>query len=303
MERIVVSGASGLVGPALVKKLDEKYSVVLLRRKLSPNITANTSREVLWNPPYTGDWIKRVDGAHAVINLSGEPIAGKRWSKAQKDILRKSRLDTTRAIVEAITQAKIKPKVLINASAIGFYGPRDEARLDEASPSGSGFLSSVCREWEEMARRVETMGVRVVLLRTGIILAKEGGALQKMLPPFKMCAGGPLGSGRQYFSWIHLDDEVGAILKCLEDPNLKGPVNLTAPNPVTNAEFTKTLGKLLRKPCSLPAPGFALKLILGEMADMLLTGQNVHPKKLQDAGFVFKYEALESALTDLLKGA
>lgn len=301
MERVVISGASGLVGTPLVKELDKKYALVILRRKLPPDITADTGRELIWNPPYPGDWAKRVDGAYAVVNLSGEPIAARRWSAVQKKKLRASRLDTVKALVDAIAQAKVRPKVFVSASAVGYYGPRDDARLDEVSPQGSGFLASLCAEWERAALAAETLGVRVVLLRTGIVLARQGGALAKMIPPFQFFLGGRLGSGRQYFSWIHLEDEVAAILKCVEDPSLRGPVNLTAPSAVTNAEFAKKLGLFLRKPASMPAPGFALKMLLGEMSQMLLTGQNVYPKKLLEAGFDFKYGSLEPALETLLK--
>lgn len=300
MEKIVLCGASGLIGTPLIKKLDEKYQLVLLRRKLPANMTANDAREVLWNPPYSGDWTKRLEGAAAVINLSGDGIAESRWTAAKKRVMRDSRLNTVKALVDAISKAKNKPKCLISASALGLYGPQDSSRLDESAGAGSGFLAELCREWENAAKSVESMGVRLVLLRTGIVLAKEGGALQKMKAPFTMYIGGPLGSGKQFMSWIHLDDEVNAIIKCLEDSSIRGPVNLTAPNAVSNKEFSQALARQLKRPCGLPVPGLALKLLAGEMAEMLLTGQNVYPKRLLDAGFKFKYETLEPALQDLL---
>ncbi len=299
--KIVVCGMSGLIGRPLTTALLQKHELVVLRRKLAPAKSAYSGREVLWNPPYLSDnWTKEINGASAVINLSGEPIAGKHWTADQKKELRNSRIHTTRAILAAIAQARVKPKILINASAIGFYGPRDSTPVDETTGGGSGFLAELCREWETEALKAKEMGVRTALLRTGIVLAKEGGALAKILPIFKLGAGGPLGSGKQFMSWIHIEDEVGAVVKILEDPSIEGPVNLTAPQPVTMAQFALALGKAVKRPARLPVPGFVLKLLLGEMSEMLLTGQNVYPKKLTKAGFKFKYPSLEPALMELL---
>ena len=298
--KIVACGVSGLIGKQLTGALVQKYELVSLRRKLNPTKSGYSGLEILWNPPYLSDnWVKEIDGAFAVINLSGESITGKRWTSKQKKALRDSRIGTTRAIVTAIAQAKVKPKALINASAIGIYGPRDNTPLNEAAVSGSGFLADLCREWEAEALKAKGLGVRVVLLRTGIVLAGEGGALAKMLRPFKIGLGGPLGSGKQFMSWIHVEDEVAAILKVLEDPSIEGPVNLTAPEPVTMGEFAKTLGGLVERPAIFAVPGIVLKLLLGEMSEMLLTGQKVVPEVLLRKGFQFKYPLFDSALKDL----
>lgn len=302
--KIVACGASGLIGRPLCAALLEKgCELVRLVRRKGPAIAGACEREVWWWPPTLGDWVKEVNGAHAIINLSGEPIAGKRWTGSQKKELHASRLHATRAIVEAISQVKNKPKVLLNASAVGFYGPRDASVLDESAEGGSDFLSELCREWEKEARKAEAFGVRTVNLRTGIVLSPEGGALAKMLPPFRAFIGGPLGNGRQLFSWVHIDDEVGAILKAMEDPALRGPVNVTAPHAVPMKEFAQTLGRVLGRPSAFPVPGFALKLLLGEMSTLLLNGQNVYPRKLVEAGFSFRYPILEAALRALLHKA
>lgn len=287
--KIIGTGLSGLVGKPLCEALKSRYDVMKLSR-IWDNGKINPS-----------NWDAELNGAEAVINLSGENIAGKRWTAKQKEELRNSRIQTTRELVKAIAQAHPKPKVFLSGSAIGYYGARDEARVGEASAKGSGFLPDLCEEWEREALKASAYGVRVVLLRTGIVLAKNGGALAKMSPPFKMFIGGPLGSGKQFMSWIHIDDEVNAIIKCLEDERLKGPVNLTAPNAVSNKEFSKILAKTLHRPCLAPVPPIALKLLLGEMSEMLLTGQNVYPQALIDAGYQFKYPELATALADLLK--
>lgn len=298
--KIVACGMSGLIGSVVLERLGPTNEIVVLKRRVSRPVHSKGIRSVVWEPPKIGDWAREVDGAQAVINLSGESIAGKRWTPAQKKELRESRLSTTKALVDAMVLAKTKPTVFLNASAIGFYGPRDEGILSETSPAGAGFLAELCREWENEALRASALGIRTVLLRTGIVLAKNGGALSKMVPPFKLFIGGALGSGRQVMSWIHLEDEVGGILKCLQDNRVNGPVNLTAPNPVNMKEFAGSLGRVLKRPSFLPVPAFALKLLLGEMSELLLTGQNVAPKALLSAGYVFKYPKLEPALASLL---
>jgi len=286
--KIVGFGLSGLIGKPLVEKLAVRYECVLLKH----TVLRNSSDE--------GAWQKELEGAYAVINLSGEPIAGKRWTAIQKKELRDSRLNTTRALVDAIAKSKSKPEVFLNASAIGYYGPRGDEALEESAAAGQGFLAALCTEWEKEALRAELLGVRTVLLRTGIVLSKEGGALAKMLPPFQFFIGGSLGSGKQMMSWVHIDDEVNAIVKALEDPGIRGPVNLTAPSAVSMREFAKTLGKVLKRPSCFPVPGIALKLLLGEMSEMLLTGQNVCPRKLLTHGFQFQFPALKKALQDLV---
>lgn len=291
--KVLVAGSSGLIGRALSEKLvSRRHEAVRLKR--------TPGAEVIWAGPSGRDWRDELPQADAVINLSGEPIADKRWTKTQKKALIESRLRTTRAIVDAFTVSARRPKILINASAVGYYGPRgDEALTEDAGP-GKGFLSDLCREWERQARKAESLGVRVVLLRTGIVLAKQGGALQKMLPPFRFFMGGPLGSGRQMMSWIHLEDEVNAILAALENESLKGPINLTAPHAATMRDFARTLGRVVKRPAAFPVPAPALQLLLGEMSEMLLTGQNAVPDRLLKSGFRFRFPDLEPALKDLV---
>ena len=296
--KVIISGASGFIGTELKRALTGRHELVCLKRK-KPLRQQSGYREILWDPQTAGDWMKEMDGADAVINLSGEPIAGKRWTAARKKELILSRLTTTRALVEAIGKAGAKPRVLLNASAIGWYGDRGAEPLEESSKPGAGFLPDLCKEWERQASKADAYGVRVVLLRTGIVLGRGGGALAKMLPPFRLGLGGPLGSGRQVMSWIHLEDEVGAIVFALENPAVKGPVNLTAPEPVSMSEFALGLGKALHRPAVLPAPAFVLKALLGEMSELLLTGQKVLPQALLSAGYRFRYPALEPALKDL----
>ena len=302
-ERIVGCGMSGLVGRPLSRLLHLKYELVRLKRTFASKTgPADCAREVFWDPEDPkGEWVKEIDGAFAAINLCGESIADRRWTASQKAKLRASRIVTTRAVVDAISRAAVRPKVLLNASAIGYYGDRGNDAVDENSSGGHGFLADLCEEWEKEALRAESFGVRVVLLRTGIVLARGGGALAKMLPPFRFFIGGPLGAGRQVMSWIHLEDEVRAIEFALEKPALKGPVNLTAPNPASMNEFAAALGKRLHKPSFFRVPGFALKILLGEMSEMLLGGQRVLPKKLEDAGFHFRFPRLDDALKDLVR--
>jgi hypothetical protein len=236
-----------------------------------------------------------------VINLSGAPIADGRWTPQAKDQLRASREGTTTAIVTTLARIKTRPVLLINASAIGYYGPQGDEELTEESPSGEGFLAGLCREWEGAARAAERLGVRVVTPRIGVVLGRDGGVLAKMLPIYRLGLGGPLGHGRQWMSWIHLDDLV-ELLMFLMNNAASGPVNATAPHPVTNAEFSKTLGRTLGKPAFLRTPGFVMKLAFGEMADeLLLTGQRVLPRRAQSMGFHFRFPFIAGALNDLFR--
>jgi uncharacterized protein (TIGR01777 family) len=247
-------------------------------------------------PGSLGAWEGALDGADGVINLTGESIAAGRWTQRRKDTIRLSRIKTTQALVAAIAKAKEKPKFLLNASAVGYYGPHGDEVLTEESGPGNDFLSRVCVEWEEEAKRAESYGLRVIRLRTGIVLGRGGGALAKMVPPFKLFAGGPLGTGRQWMSWIQIADEVGLILFLMDNPDAHGAVNATAPNPTTMKEFCKTLGQVLGRPSWAPVPAFVLRLLLGEMADMLLTGQRVLPAAAQRLGYSFHYPTLYEAL-------
>jgi uncharacterized protein (TIGR01777 family) len=302
--KLVVAGATGFIGSALCSALArEGHALVALSRSPSP-ATASNMATVVWQPESPGGWERDVaevlSGADGVINLAGEPIAAKRWTQAQKKKLRASRIDTTRALVSAIGKAGQKPKFLLNASAVGYYGPRGDEAVSEASGPGGDFLAGVCKDWEEEAVKAEAHGLRVVRVRTGIVLGKGGGALAKMVPPFKLFIGGPLGSGRQWMPWIHLDDEIGLIRFLSENPGARGAVNATAPNPVTMKEFCRTLGAALHRPCWAPFPGFALRLAFGEMAEMVVTGQRTVPAAAEKLGYRFRYPTLPRALENIL---
>jgi len=289
--RIAVAGGSGFLGTPLVQRLREDgHQVSVLTRRPSH------AHDVFWNPADTsGMWAMVVEGADAVINLAGESIAGRRWTSARKAALRDSRLQATRAIVTAMTQGARTPAALLNASAVGIYGPHGDEPLAEDTPPGSDFLARLGMEWEAEAMAAASKS-RVVLLRTGIALDAGGGALRQMARPFYFMAGGPLGSGRQYVSWIHRADWVAMVCWALTRTAVSGPLNVTAPDPVTNRELTRTLGRVLRRPAVLPAPAFALRLVLGEMADAIVTGQRVLPAKALSLGFQFRYPEIEAAL-------
>ncbi len=296
--KLVISGASGFIGSTLVERLANKnHTLILLSRSRRDGGRSNI-QWTAWEPGQAGTWQEAMDGADGVIHLAGEPIAGKRWSEAQKQRLRESRIDTTRMIVAGIAKAKQKPKFLINSSAVGYYGPHGDETLTEESPPGSDFLGQLCAAWEAEASKAREQGLRVSLVRTGIVLGKGKGALAKMVPPFKLFAGGRLGSGKQWLPWIHIEDEVGLIDFLVEHEKADGPFNATAPNPVTMDEFCKALGRVLNRPSWAPVPASILSLMLGEMAEMLLTGQRALPQAAQKLGYEFKYpnvlEALES---------
>jgi uncharacterized protein (TIGR01777 family) len=298
--RLVIAGASGFIGLSLVEcLLKQGHTLKLLTRK--PRIDAGASEKdwIVWQPGAPGEWEKCVDGVDGIINLAGEPIAAKRWTETQKEKISFSRIETTRPLVNAIAKAQVKPKFLINASAVGFYGARGDEPLSEDSAPGKGYLAGVCVAWEEEAKRAQELGVRVALLRTGIVLGKGRGALAKMVPPFKFFFGGPLGSGRQWLPWIHIEDEIGMILFLMENEEASGAFNATAPNPVTMKDFSKALGNVLHRPSWAPVPAFALALMLGEMADMLISGQRALPDAALRLGYRFKYPTIEQALQSL----
>jgi uncharacterized protein len=295
--RLVVTGATGFIGTPLCARLLERGHTLTLFTRGSPRDPGGaTKRWVHWTPGALREWETTLNGADGVINLAGEPIAAKKWTHLQRHRIETSRVDGTNSLVQAIAKAAVRPKFLISASAVGYYGPRGDETVTEETPPGNDFLSFVCREWEEEARKAEELGLRVVRLRTGIVLGSGGGALAKMVEPFKFFVGGPLGSGQQWMSWIQLEDHVRLILELIENTHMSGAVNATAPNPVRNKEFCQTLAKVLHRPCWAPVPGFALKLVLGDMADMLLTGQKVIPAAPQKFGFRFRYPTLEEAL-------
>lgn len=291
---IVIAGGSGFLGSALVKawRTEGHRVLVLTRHPRHPD-------DVEWSVEEGGSWTAALDGVDAVVNLAGEGIADRRWSAARKIAILDSRVSATRAIVSAIQAARTPPGVLLNASAIGFYGVRGDEPVTEDAPSGSDFLAMVCRDWEAQANGAAT-STRVVLLRTGVVLARHGGALPQMARPFWFFVGGPLGTGRQYVSWIHLTDWVALVRWALATSSVAGPLNLTAPNPVTNAEFSRALARALHRPGVLRAPAFALRAALGEMGEaLLLGGQRVVPAKALRLGFEFRYPVLEPALRDI----
>jgi uncharacterized protein (TIGR01777 family) len=298
---IVVAGGTGFVGGALVQHLvREGHRVVLLTRRPATAEATKSIQLCAWDGKNQGAWSRALHDADAVINLAGESIAT-RWSEIQKAKIIQSRLDATQAIVTAIRAAGKRPKVLMNASAIGYYGHVPDGKVTENHPKGTGFLADTCEAWEQAAGEAKSLGVRVVLLRIGVVLEKGGGALAKMLPPFQFFMGGPLGKGSQWFSWIHRDDLIGAILFALRHENLSGPVNATAPNPATMKDFCHTLGRVMHRPSFAPVPELVLKLLLGEMAqEMLLSGQRVVPSKLQEGGYAFQHPLLEEALHAIL---
>src|SRR5919106_2956653 len=298
--KVVIAGGSGFIGSMLVQRLCERGdSLTLLSRKPAPSRGTSSMRWQAWQPGVPGAWEAEIDGADGVVNLAGEGIAAKRWTERQKELIRSSRIDTTCAIVGAMAKAKAKPKFLINASAVGYYGACGDEMLTEKSTPGTDYLAQVCVSWEREARKAQDYGVRVVLLRTGIVLGKNKGALAKMVKPFQFFVGGPLGSGQQWMPWIHIEDEVNLILFLAENENSRGPFNATAPNPVKMEEFCKALAKVLKRPSWASVPASVLTLVLGEMADMLLAGQRALPEAARKLGYNFKYSIITEALESL----
>jgi uncharacterized protein (TIGR01777 family) len=288
----------------LCRALHRDYEVIALSRDASraAKSVGDLAKVIEWDGRTTGSWFMQANGAFAIINLAGENVASGRWNESKKAGILHSRLDSARAVLEVIKQVDKKPTVVIQASAIGYYGPRSDEQLDETSTPGKGFLANVCQRVESSAEEIEGLGVRCVVIRTGIVLGRDGGAFAKLVKPFRFFLGGYLGSGRQWFSWIHLEDEVAAIKFLMENEHLKGAFNLTAPQPVTMKEFSKILGKVMHRPVWLNVPAFAARLAFGEMADeMLLSGQKVLPKRLLNTGFDFKYTTVEQVLNDITR--
>ena len=294
--KVAIAGASGLVGSALIPVLKHLGAQITRLVRSSPK-----AGEIEWHPNQDEVSSRILEGFEVIINLAGENIAGGRWTDDQKRKIRDSRVNGTHLLAEAIAKLSKKPRVFVCASATGIYGDRDDETLDEQSESGGGFLAGVCREWEKATEPAIKAGVRVVNLRFGPILSREGGMLAKLLTPFKMGMGGKVGSGKQYISWVAIEDAIQAIKLAIEDASIHGPLNIVSPNPVTNEEFTKTLGHVLNRPTALAMPAFAARLAFGEMADeMLLASQRVIPKKLLGAGFCFRFPELEPTLKQLL---
>lgn len=303
--KIIVTGSTGLVGTALVRSLlAEGHEVTRMVRGDSQTFRAPGTAAVRWEPEKGTVDAAELEGHDAAVHLAGESVAGGRWTEEKKRRILESRVKGTRLLAETLAGLSVKPKVLVSASAIGFYGNRGAEVLGEESASGEDFLSGVAREWEKATLPASQAGIRVVHLRIGIVLSASGGALGQMLKPFKLGLGGRIGSGEQYMSWIALDDLVSIIKHALNDEHLRGPVNAVAPTPATNEQFTKTLGRVLGRPALLPVPAFALRLAFGrEMADsLLLGGARVEPARLKETGYRFAYPDLEGALRHVLKG-
>ena len=295
--RIVVSGASGLVGSALVPSLESAGHEVI---RLVRTSTGKTLGKAVWNPAAGTLDPAVIDGADAVINLNGRSIATGRWNSAVKEELRSSRLDSTRTLADAIGNAEIPPGLLINASAVGYYGDRGDEALDESSAIGAGFLAQLSRDWEQAALAASSEQTRVALLRLGVVVAR-GGALGRMLTPFKLGLGGPIGSGRQFWPWIGIEDVCSIIEFILGHEEIEGPVNAVAPQEIRCSDFAHTLGKVLSRPAFMPLPAFAARLALGEMAEsLLLASQRVRPKVLEDHGYRFQKPSLEGAIRSAL---
>jgi uncharacterized protein (TIGR01777 family) len=299
--QVVITGGSGLIGSEVARDLGSAgHEVVILTRDPTKAALPPNTRAVQWDGKTATGWSSLLDGNTAIVHLAGESIAAGRWSDAKKRRIRESRVESGQAVIAAIRQAKERPRVLLQGSAVGYYGPCGDEVVTESSPPGRDFLADICVEWESSTAEAEGLGVRRAILRTGVVLSRNGGALPRMAIPFRMMAGGSLGSGRQWFPWIHIADEVAAIRFLIEREDARGPFNLTAPRPLTNRDFSSALGKALHRPSLAFAPGFALRAVMGEMADMLLNGQRAVPQRLLELGYAFRYPEALPALRSLL---
>lgn len=304
--KVAITGATGFVGTHLVNRLQQEGHQILVltrnpeqSRQLFPAAAFPNVEVIGYTPLTSGDWQNQISGCDGVVNLAGAPIAESRWTPERKQEILASRQVGTQKIVEAIAQANAKPSVLVNSSAIGYYGTSETATFDETSSAGNDFLAQLCQAWEAEAEKVKQLGTRLVILRTGIVLG-NGGAIAKMLPPFKLFAGGPIGDGQQWFSWIHIEDLVSLIVRSLVDSTMEGVLNATAPQPVKMAELCRTMGQVLNRPSWLPVPAFALELLLGDAAQVVLEGQQVLPKRTQALGFQYQYSTVQPALQEIL---
>lgn len=330
--KIVIAGATGFVGRALTGKLSGAGHEVFVLTRSARKVVRETGGKTLiswdgpcpgfskrvdkdrphyrfavidqyWDGKTLGDWTAHLDGADAVINLTGENIAAKRWTPSQKQKILSSRIDATRVIVNAIGLVSRKPALLINVSAVGYYGDAADRELTEASAQGAGFLAKTCGEWEAEARKAELFGARVILARLGPVLGEKGGMLSRMIPPFRFFIGAPMGTGKQWIPWVHRDDVTGAFLFMLEHGDLSGPVNVTSGTSVTMQEFCRRLASILRRPCWPPLPSFFLRVLMGEMAAIVLSSQKAIPQKLLKAGYRFRYPDLAAAFAAILKAS
>jgi len=304
-KQIIITGATGFIGKSLCfHLLEHGYAVTVLSRnpENAADIFENSVKTTHWNGKDIESWKEVLEASYAVINLAGENIASGRWTPGKKKNILDSRINASRAISEAIKHARNKPEVIIQGSATGYYGSRGDEQLTEISRKGTGFLADVVEQVESTMKKMKSGDTRIVFIRTGIVLERESGILSRMMLPFRFFAGGPPGSGKQWLSWIHLEDEINAIRFLLENKEAEGIYNLTAPDPVTMKEFCSIMGKAMKRPSWLPVPAFALKILFGQMADeTILTSQRVLPQRLLEAGYNFKHNNLENALSDILK--
>lgn len=304
MKKIIITGATGLIGQQLTIKLtDIGYKITIFTRnpdnaqKKLPNV----HKVVKWEYDYVDEWLHELESVDAVIHLAGANLSTKRWNKEYKKLLYDSRIISTKKLIEAIKTVERKPKVFITASAIGYYGNRSDEILTEESEAGKDFLANLCNDWEKEAKNVEQFGVRSVQIRTGLALSRNEGALKQMLPAFKYFIGGPLGNGKQWYSWLHIEDIVNIYVKALESEILSGPINAVSPNPVTMKKFAKILGDVLHRPSFFSVPKIILLPVIGQVAEVVTSSQRVVPEKLLNSSFKFKFEKLEDALRDILK--
>jgi hypothetical protein len=304
---IIITGGSGLIGRRLTQSLtqDGHEVVILSRNPAQVSGLPTHARAVRWDAQTADGWEAEAEAANAIVNLAGSNLAGSgffpaRWTADRRNMHTDSRVNAGKAVSAAVARAENKPEVVIQASAIGYYGPRGDEILDESAGPGGDFLAQLCVRWEQSTASVESQGVRRAVIRTGIYLDPADGALQRLLLPYRLFAGGPFGSGKQWYSWIHPEDDIGAIRHILENKTASGSYNLVSPNPLRNKDFGKTIGRVLRRPSILPVPGFAMKLAFGEVATVVLDGQRLAPKRLLEAGFEFQHPELEGALRELL---
>jgi hypothetical protein len=303
--RVIITGATGFIGRALCRALRGDYELIALSRDAvrAAEILGEDAKAVEWDARTASSWARHIEGAHAIINLAGEDVGSGRWTQPKRDSIMQSRTNSANAIVDAVAGARNKPAVVIQASAVGYYGSRGDELLDEYSSPGNGFLAEVDRKTESIIAKVDRSGVRYVATRSGLVLGREGGALPRFMAPFRFYAGGYAGNGRQWVSWISLQDEIRAIRFLMDNPSLKGAFNLTSPNPVTMKQFARTLGRVLHSPAWTVLPGFAARLVFGQMADeVLLTSQKVIPRRLLEAGFSFRDPDLPAALDAIFRG-
>jgi len=301
--RIIITGGTGLIGGALAASLTNDGHEVILLSRVPERATwlPSGARAERWDGRTATGWGPLADGADAIVNLAGEGIASGRWTEERKRRIRESRVNAGQAVVEAVKAAARKPGVIIQSSAVGYYGVHGDEEITESTPAGNDYLAQIAVAWENSTAPVETLGVRRAVIRTGVVLSKKSGALPQMLLPFKLFVGGPLGSGKQWLPWIHIADQVSAIRFLIENRRASGAFNLCAPNPLTNAEFGRVVGRVMGRPAFMPTPAFALRLAFGEMATVLLDGQRQLPKRLIELGFAFRFPSAQAALRDILR--